>query len=76
MIALEKPVLDKIRREIGPVAPGIDRLAFDAKVWRAVTAHVPGLPADEAVALAARISRAMLAGAARPRLRPEPREAA
>ncbi len=58
MINLGKDLLAKIRREIGPPRPGVDRLTLEAKVWRAVSAHAPGLSAEESLALTAQIVRA------------------
>ncbi|MBM3534167.1 MAG: hypothetical protein FJX60_14160 [Alphaproteobacteria bacterium] len=78
MIGLEKNLLDKILHEVG-TRPGIDPLAFEARVWRAVAAHVPGLSADETAELSQRIVRAYrktVRGPSGQPGRPQPRQAA
>ncbi len=78
MINLGKELLTKIRREIGPVPLGTARLAFEARVWRAVAAHAPGLSAEDTVTLTQQIVRAFAQGPRRTARagRPVPREAA
>ncbi|MSP50628.1 MAG: hypothetical protein EXQ95_15055 [Alphaproteobacteria bacterium] len=66
MITLGKDVLARIGRNIGRAAPKGDRLAFEAKVWRTVNAHVPGLGAEELNTLTSQILRGYAVSASPP----------
>jgi hypothetical protein len=68
-LSVRKDMLGRISRDVGAMTRGGDRLAFEARIWRAVLTRAPSLSAAETVALTEQIVSACDQAYEQPRAR-------